>query len=172
MDVTLFMAMSVNGIIALEDGSEEFLSHENWKSFSKLVDEFGCFVVGGNTYKAVKGWEWGYGFDDFTDAKKVVITDDKDFSVDEGYELATSPQGALEKLSGFGFKRALLSGGAYTNTLFMNARLVKTIILNIEPAVIGRGMRLFSAAEFQTRLRLVKTEKLADDIVQLRYEVA
>ena len=171
MNVTLFMAMSVNGIIATENGSEEFLSHENWKSFSGFVEEFGCFIVGGNTYTAVKNWDWGYGFDDFADAKKLIVTNDKDFSVDAGYELASSAEEGLEMLSGFGFTKALLSGGAYTNSLFMKAGLIDSVILNVEPAIIGQGKPLFSPAEFQVKLHLQKTKRLSDGILQLRYEV-
>ena len=171
MDVTLFMAMSVNGMIATEDGGEDFLSHENWKSFSRLVDKFGCFIVGGNTYAAVKNWDSGYGFDDFTKAKKVVVTNDESFSVDAGYELVTSPKEAVEKLSDAGFEKALLSGGAYTNTLFMQAGLIQSVIVNIEPVLIGQGKPLFYPANFQKRLKLQKNVELPESIFQLHYGV-
>ena len=54
MKTTLFMAMSLNGIIAKEDGNEDFLSHKNWETFSELVNTFGNFVVGRKTHEAVK----------------------------------------------------------------------------------------------------------------------
>ena len=44
MKVILSMAMSVNGIIADEDGSEDFLSHDNWIAFTKLANKIGSYI--------------------------------------------------------------------------------------------------------------------------------
>lgn len=60
MKTTLYMATSANGIIARENGDEDFLSHENWKKFCELANEFGNFIVGRKTYDAVKKWDEGY----------------------------------------------------------------------------------------------------------------
>lgn len=54
MKVTLFMAMSLNGIIARKNGDEDFLSSNNWNSFSELVKTFKNFIIGRKTFEAVK----------------------------------------------------------------------------------------------------------------------
>ena len=99
MKTTLYMAMSANGIIATETGDEEFLSHENWEKFCELARELGNFVVGRKTYEAVKKWNGGYNFDDLIGIEKIIISQDQNFKLDEGYTLASSPQDALAKLS-------------------------------------------------------------------------
>jgi dihydrofolate reductase len=53
MKVILTMAVSANGIIATKDGSEDFLSHDNWIQFVKLANKIGCFIWGRKTYEAV-----------------------------------------------------------------------------------------------------------------------
>ena len=119
MQVTLFMAMSLNGLIAREDGKEDFLSDVHWQTFSGLVNKFGCFIVGTKTYQAVKAWPESFGFNDFTNAVRVIVSDDSDFVVDAGYKVAPSPRAALEALQAEGVERALLAGGSTLNSSFL-----------------------------------------------------
>ena len=44
-------------------------------------------------------------------------------------------------------------------------------MLNIEPAIIGSGIPLFAESEFEKRLSLIDATKIADDILQVRYQV-
>jgi dihydrofolate reductase len=112
MKTMLYMAISANGIIATETGDEEFLSHENWEKFCDLAKEYGNFVVGRKTYEAVKKWDGGYNFDDLVGVEKVIISQDKNFKLDDGYILANSPQDALAKLSQKELEKVLVVGGA------------------------------------------------------------
>src|SRR3989344_6251860 len=171
MKVTLFMAISVNGIIAREDGSEDFLSEENWQTFSGLVKEFGNFIVGSRTYEAVKQWDEGYGFDDFPEVQRVVISDSPSYELDAGYTLATSPQDAIRHLQKAGFERALLTGGATNNSSFAKANLIDEVNLNVEPVIVGEGIPLFHPAAFDLPLELVETKPIGAGVVQLRYNV-
>lgn len=171
MHVTMFMAMSVNGIIARENGSEDFLSNDNWQTFTQFVNEYGCFIVGSSTYKAVKNWDEDFSFDDFTKAVKVVVSDDAKFEVEEGYTVASSPADALEKLSDKGFSRVLLTGGAMNNSSFAKADLINEIVVNVEPVLIGVGKPLFAPGEIEKRLVLDSFKKLDNGILQLRYSV-
>lgn len=171
MHTTLFMAMSVNGVIATPDGQEEFLSDENWRTFSSLAREFSNFIVGRRTYEAVKNWGEGYGFDDFPEAHKVVVSDDPAYKLDPGYVLVGSPQEALGSLEKAGFERALLAGGSTTNSSFAKAGLVDEIILNVEPVVVGKGISVFGSEDFQMPLELLETKKIEPGILQLHYQV-
>ena len=53
------MATSINGMIARENGDEDFLSHDNWISFKKLAEEIGFFIIGRKTYEVVQKWQGG-----------------------------------------------------------------------------------------------------------------
>ena len=117
MKVTLYMAMSLNGYIAEENGNEDFLSHANWKKFCNLAQEYGNFIVGRKTYEAVKKWNEGFGFDDLKGIQKVIISQNPDYELDEDYALATSPKDALAKLQDF--ESVLVTGGSTINTAFI-----------------------------------------------------
>lgn len=170
MKVTLYMAMSLNGIIATQNGSEYFLSDQNWKTFVSLAKQTGNFIVGRKTYEAVKKWDYGFNFDSVDNVEKIIISQ-QNITLDEGYILADSPQKALEKLDANGFKQALVTGGATVNSAFMKDGLIDEIILNIEPVVIGQGINLFSQENFESRLRLIEQKQLKDGIIQVHYKV-
>lgn len=169
MKTTLYMAISANGIIATETGDEEFLSHENWEKFCKLARKFGNFIVGRKTYEAVKKWDGGYNFDDLVGVEKVIISQDKNFQLDDGYTLANSPQDALTKLSRF--ENVLVTGGANINSAFAKANLLDEIILNVEPVFIGQGISLFAPQDFEIKAKLFSTKTNKSGIITVKYEV-
>ena len=169
MKVILYMAQTMNGIIAREDYGEDFLSDENWKVFLALTKETGCFIVGRKTYEEVKKWK-NYNFDNIK-ATKIIISNKSNFNLGEGYLLANSPRDALRKASELGFKKVILTGGGKINTAFMKERLVDEIIVNIEPFVLGKGIKIFSEEDFENKLNLIDTKVLKSGIVQIHYKI-
>jgi len=162
------MAQTINGIIARENYDEDFLSNQNWDAFVKLAEKIGCFIVGRKTYEEVKKWE-EYNFDN-VNAKKIIVSRDKKSKLASGYISAISPKDALMKASELGFSKVLLTGGGMLNGAFIKENLVDEIVINIEPYVLGRGVRLFSEETFENKLQLINVQKL-DEIVQLHYKV-
>ena len=151
MKTTLFMAMSVNGLIATPDGQEDFLSDQNWDD--------------------------GYGFDDFTDITKIVVSHDPTFVVKDGYTLANSPQQAIGILTKAGFTQALVAGGSTLNAACLNEQIIDEIILNVEPVLVGQGIPLCApnsmdtSQELATELELMKCQVGENDIIRLQYQV-
>lgn len=168
MKVTLYMAMSLNGYIAKENGSEDFISHANWEKFCSLAQEYGNFIVGRKTYEVVKSWNEDFGFDDLKGIKKVIISRDQSYKLDEGYILATSPKEALTKLQGF--ESVLVTGGSTINSAFIQENLLNEIILNVEPALVGKGIPLFAQNDFSKNLRFISAKE-SNGIVTLHYRV-
>ncbi|HLD85653.1 MAG TPA: dihydrofolate reductase [archaeon] len=169
MKVILLMAMSANGMIARENGSEDFLSHENWKTFLQFVKKYKCVVWGRKTYESVKKWDLKY-INSLKKAKIFVVTSGKT-DINSNCILAQSPQDAIKKASSFGFKSVLLSGGSSLNSSFIKENLIDEIILNIEPFALGKGITLFKDDDFESKLKLVKTKKLPKGIIQLHYKI-
>jgi len=163
------MAQTINGIIARNNYDEDFLSHENWKVFLSLVKDLGCFVVGRKTYEEVKKLK-DYNFDKIN-TTKIIISNNPDFKLDSGYILATSPKDAIQKASKLGFDKILLTGGGTINSAFMKKSLVDEIIIDIEPFVLGNGIRIFSQEDFESRLKLFNVKKLKSGIIQLHYKI-
>ena len=168
MKVTLYMAMSLNGYIAEENGSEDFLSHANWEKFCSLAQEYGNFIVGRKTYEAVKNWNEGFGSDNLKGIQKIIISQDENYKLDEGYVLATSPKEALVKLQDF--ESVLVTGGSAINTAFIKENLLDEIILNVEPALIGKGIPLFAQGDFFKKLNFISSEE-SNGVMTLHYKV-
>lgn len=169
MNVILSMAVSANGIIATKTGGEDFLSHGNWLQFVKLVNRVGCFIWGRKTYEAVTKWEGNY-LHDLKDAKKVIVSH-ADIKLKDGFILAHSPEEALEILSNDGFEEVILTGGATNNNEFAKRGLIDEVILDVNPVIIGDGIPLLAPSDLEIKLKLVHCEKVAEGILEVRYEV-
>ena len=102
--------------------------------------------------------------------KKIIISREPDFKA-KGFEIADSPQMAIEKLSGEGFKKLLISGGATINSLFAKSNLIDEVVLIIEPVIIGEGIPLFRADKFDLSLSYVSSEELEDGRIKIKYRV-
>ena len=170
MKIILFMATSLNGIIAGKDGNEDFLSHTNWVSFGELAKKHGCFIIGRKTYEAVQKWP-DYNFNNIEARLKIVVSTGKDLKLDTPFMVANSPKDAIEKAIAMNFESAILTGGSTINSAFINENLIDEIMLNIEPAIIGSGIPLFAESSFEKRLSLIESARIANDILQVRYKV-
>lgn len=169
MKVILYMAQTINGIVARNNYNEDFLSDENWEVFLGLVKETGCFVVGRKTYEEAKKSK-DYNFDKIK-ATKIIISNNPAINLDAGYTLANSPEDAFKKASKLGFKKILLTGGGKINSAFIKSGLIDEIIINIEPFVLGKGVRIFSEDDFENELKLLEVKKLKSGIIQLHYKI-
>lgn len=117
MKVTLFMAISLNEIIARENNEEDFLSNENWQTLVKLIHETGCVIWGRKTHDVVRTWEKEY-WDQIKKVRKIIVSSEKNLELEETCTQASSPREALEKLSSKDFQNVILSGGSTLNSSF------------------------------------------------------
>ena len=171
MKVVLYMAQTVNGQIARRNYKEDFFTDESWDEFAKFAQQIGCFVVGRTTYEIYKKVRNSkYSFDKIN-AKIVVVSKRRNLKVNRGCILANSPKDAIDKLSRFGFNKVLVAGGGLVNSSFMRSSLFDEIIINIEPYLLGNGIKVFSEANFESKLKLRRVKMLKFGVVQLRYAV-
>lgn len=164
------MAMSLNGMVAGKDGSEDFLSHANWVSFGELAKKHGCFIIGRKTYEAVQKWP-DYNFNDIEAKLKIVVSTGKDLKLAPPFLVANSPKDAIEKAVAMNFESAILTGGSTINSAFITENIIDEVMLNIEPAIIGSGIPLFAEGAFEKRLSFIESVRIADDILQVKYKV-
>ena len=163
--------MSVNGIIADKDGGEDFLNDVHWDIFSELVRSRKNLIIGRKAFETVKQWNNGYGFNDFKETIKIILTKNEQYKTEDGYMRAASPEQALGILREQGHNRALIAGGATVNTAFLKRNLVNEIILTIEPVIIGGGIPLLTPTNLRSDLKLIRKTELPNDIIRLHYEV-
>lgn len=69
MEVTIEMAASINGLIATEEGNEDFLSDRNYQIMLDFLKEYDCLVLGNKTFQNVISW----GEDYIDDLKNITV---------------------------------------------------------------------------------------------------
>lgn len=170
MKTTLFMAISANGFVAREDGNEDFLPHECWLQFLDFAKKYGHVIWGRKTYEAVMEWGEAY-IKDIESIPIIVVCNKKSNHYPENVTLCSSPKEAIKIIEQMKLKKAFLSGGPTLNTAFIKANLVDEIILNYNPTILAKGMKLFLESDFELKLKLNEVKELSSDIVRLRYSI-
>lgn len=168
MKVILYMAVSIDGIAALDEktGIERYGSSEDRDFFLSGAKACDAVIMGKNTAASFKV----YGLPNF------VLTHDKNFLQAQkpagadgakaqdgrGFErvcLSGEPQEICAALEARGIKKAALLGGPSTNLLFLRAGLVDEIFLTVEPVTLGQGIR-FLSEPLESRWTLADTKVL------------
>ena len=170
MKVVLWMGISLNGIIARTNNEEDFISHDCWLAWLETLREYGCLLFGRKTYEIVKSWDKKY-MENLKGIRVVIVSANPHYTVNEGFELASSPQEALNKLGKDGFKSAVLTGGSTLNSSFAKLNLIDEVILNVEPIIIGKGIPVFYPDVFDLKLEMIEMRQSKGKTIQLHYRV-
>lgn len=167
MKIILYMAMSLNGYIAKE-GDETPWSDEIWKSYYKIAKQFQTIILGRRTYDIMKE---NSEFEKIGNPFTIIVSSNKNMKNKGNFYFVKYPKEAIEILKNKGFTEALLGGGSKINSSFMKDNLVGEIILDVEPVVFGKGIKLFAEGDFEKKLKLIEMKKISNDLIQLNYEV-
>ena len=55
-NITIEMACSINGLIATEDGNEDFLSQRGWEIMLEFLKEYDVLIWGRTTWESIISW--------------------------------------------------------------------------------------------------------------------
>ncbi|MBO7121682.1 MAG: dihydrofolate reductase family protein [Treponema sp.] len=157
MKVLLYMAVSIDGIAALdsERGIQEYGSKEDHKFFINASKKCDAVIMGKNT-----------AFCKIDGVPNIILTHSaKDCRVEPGNDsvscsrltrasfddnnriyLSGAAQEIYDKVQTLGFKKVALLGGPATNLNFLRAGLVDEIFLTVEPVTIGQGIHFLNEA--------------------------
>lgn len=169
----LFIAMSLDGYIADNNGGVEWLNgqgndNENIDTYSEFVKDIDTILMGWNTYHQVvtelSPTEWVY--DDFT---TYVITHNKNKSTEKIHFTDENPTQLLKELKANDGKDIWICGGANLVSQLMRAELIDKYYISVIPTLLGKGIRLFKELENEQKLFLIKTNNY-NGIVELIYE--
>lgn len=127
---------------------------------AKRAEKLGSQIVGRTSYESMA--------DDESTVPLVVVsrTERKD---KEKVFFAQSPEQAVKLLERKGFSSTLVGGGAKLFSSFLAADLVDELYVNIAPELVGMGLRIEGPSRHAQLLKLVRTSRLDDGIVQLHY---
>jgi dihydrofolate reductase len=167
--IIVYIAMSLDGYIAKEDGSVDWLENTGngmeagYLEFYNIID---TIVMGRKTYDQILTFgEWGYkGKNTYvltTDVNKETENLSIEFRNDEIEDIALELKEKSES-------NIWLLGGAEIINAFLEKDLIDEYRITLIPAIIGSGVRLFTA-DTEKCLDLDKVTEYGG-IVELKYK--
>ncbi len=162
--VTMMMAVTVDGKIAKDKTQfANWTSKEDKKLFVEISKFHGVVMMGENTFKTFPS--------PLPNRLNVVFSREKNPPMIDGVKwVSGDPKKVLKELEEIGYTSALLGGGSFLNSLFLENKLINEIILTMEPKIFGEGLSLFNK-DLDADLKLLEFKKLNDNTLMLKYQV-
>jgi len=163
--IIVYIATSLDGYIAREDGSINWLpesAESGYDTFYKSVD---TVIMGKTTYDQVLT----FGEYPYKDKKSFVFTTTNQNKDDNVEFVSDVDKFVKDGFPGLG-KNIWLVGGAQIIASFLKQKVVDEMIVTIIPVILGKGIPLFKNIESETKLELIKTKKYTQ-LVDLHYKI-
>ena len=173
MKASVFIATSLDGFIARQDGALDWLpvnggEPHGYEEFMATVD---ALVIGRKTFETVLTFDaWPYG------RKPVVVlsTRPSELTAPDGAVcevMAGTPQEIVTRLTQRGTKHLYIDGGV-TIQGFLEAGLIRHLTITRIPVLLGSGIPLFGSLSHDIRLQHVATRSYPSGMVQSEYVIA
>lgn len=172
-DCKLFIASSLDGFIAREDGSLDWLdaigsTETTDAGYTDFISSIDTVLLGRKTYEEILGFgiEWPY-----KDFKAVIVTSDKNYK-------ATTPNTtvlheitdqSVKKLKNNSPKGIWVLGGGQLITETLNISAITQLTITIIPIILGKGIKLFPNDPKETKLELINAQSFESGMVNLTY---
>lgn len=170
--IVLYIAMSLDGFIARENGAIDWLSGESgdpnldfgFERFNQTID---TILMGRTTYEQVVNelspQVWPY------EGKRVIVfTHQQNYPDDRVTTFNGELAPWLETLRAEEGSNIWLAGGGRQIEEFLFCDLIDEYIISVAPVLLGKGIRLFNGGFEQLDLRLTNMNQL-DGLVELTY---
>jgi len=184
MKCSVFIATSVDGFIAKEDGSVDWL-HTAGNSEVDMGDQadmgmneymstIDCMIMGRKCMDMISSMnltpeQWPYG-----DTKIIALSNtvkEVPANLKGKVEMYSGDlQALISKLENEGFKHAYIDGGT-TIQAFINLKLIDQITITKAPILLGEGKPLFGKTFKDIKLEKAWTIAFPNDFVQVKYKV-
>ena len=175
--VSVYIATSLDGFIARNDGGLDWLTQANATvpdgqdlGFHAFMDSVDALIMGRKTYEQVLSFgEWPYG------RKPVVVLSRNSVSFPQGVPDTVTHSSEplrdlLKRLSDEGVEQVYVDGGA-TIQGFLSEDLVDEITVTVIPVILGGGIPLFGSYENDISLTHVRTTAYDFGFVQTTYAI-
>lgn len=170
-NLVLFIAASLDGYIATEDDSLDWLfkiDGEGDNGYSEFYDTIDTILMGKRTYDwIVEKVEGDFPYKN----KQCYVFSTSESGKNENVEFVNQDilefTNAIKNLDG---GNIWLVGGGNLIHSFVKARVIDEMIITIAPTLLGRGIPLFKRNDFEMELTL-KSMRRFNQFVELRYEV-
>lgn len=172
-EIKLYIATSLDGYIAREDGSIDWLDavpnpdqiDHGYAEFYETID---TVILGRKTYEVILGFgvDWPY-----PDCKTYIVTSDSDYQVKtENTEVLNEvSREQVDLIKRHSQKNIWIVGGGKVITAFLNLGQVDEMILSVIPTILGKGIRLFPDSPRETSFELINVQAFETGAVNLTY---
>jgi len=177
MKASVFIAASLDGFIARENGDIDWLSlaydEEDAEDYGyqEFMDSVDVLIMGRKSFEKVLTFgEWPYG------DKRVVVLSSRSLAIPDGIadtveSKSCTADDLVKQLSESGANHLYIDGGK-TIQGFLSAGLIQQFIITIVPILLGGGIPLFGLLNDDIKLNHVETRSYSNGLVQSKYEVA
>jgi len=172
--IQLFIAASIDGYIAREDHSIDWLDEMDDPDngdygYAHFIAGIDTVIMGRKTYDLVLGFDvdWPY-----ADLKCLVVSSDQELS-------PTTPQtkvinilneDTIQSIRAGSSKNIWLVGGGNLVSQFMHHEAIDDILLSVIPIVLGSGIPLFPGRSKETKFELINSRSYSTGAVMLNYK--
>lgn len=172
-NVSLFIAMSLDGYIAGKDGNINWLhgqeaGRDDMVSYSEFVKSIDTVVMGWNTYNQIamelSPEEWMY-----NDLISYVVTHRKRKAAEKIKFVNENICKLVNTLKQEAGKDIWICGGASVIQPLIGDNLIDKFHISMIPIILGNGIRLFETSDTKIELKLVKSQSY-NGITDLIYE--
>ncbi len=176
-NVSVYIAASVDGFIAREDGALDWLPGADGSGgdgedygYAEFVSCIDYLVMGRNSFEKVLSFgDWPYDIPVIVlSSRPIEIPKDLQSRVESMH--AVTPQQVLEQLSARGAEHLYIDGGA-TIQRFLRAGLIDRLIVTCVPILLGQGIPLYGELTTDIHLKHIGSRSYPSGLVQYEYEV-
>jgi dihydrofolate reductase len=174
MKASVFIATSLDGFIAREDGALDWLPADGGEphGYDEFMATVDALVIGRKTFEIVLAFDaWPYG------KKPVIVLSSRPSELTPAPEgavcemMSGTPQEIVTRLAQRGMKHLYIDGGV-TIQRFLEAGLIQRLIITRIPVLLGSGIPLFGPLSRDIRLQHVATRWYPSGMVQSEYVIA
>jgi dihydrofolate reductase len=171
MKASVFIATSVDGFIAREDGALDWLPGDDVEDhgYLEFMATIDAIVMGRKTFETVLG----FGAWPFKTPVIVLSSRASELVAPEGAMcemMSGAPKEIVERLAARGMQHLYIDGGV-TIQRFLEAGLIQRVIITRIPVLLGSGIPLFGPLSCDVRLEHVATRSYASGLVQSEYAI-
>lgn len=166
--VVLYVANSLDGYIAREDGSVDWLFDPYAHGYEFFYEDVDTVIMGRKTYEQALSFEEA----PYSSKRAVIFSRTAKPSPYAGLEFTTEPpQDVVRRLKEEDGGMIWLVGGREISELLIANELVDELIVSIHPKILISGIPLVASKQCAVDLKLVTYEVFKSGLVQLRYEI-
>lgn len=169
MTISVYIAVSTNGLISNSRNVADWLSEEYGQGLYAMCQQAKAVIMGKTTYAILAPDHLPLKQEGTT----VVMTSDKQATSANSTVIFTqaTPAEISQLFTDKGHGEAVIIGGAVVISEFVKAGLVTDLYLVVEPVLFGNGLPLLNEVALEVKLRLVDVTNLNDSSLRLHYSV-